>query len=193
MGEANFLTWVKTRQRPVTILRLLNILSRCAESENVWFSGPGSRAGSCIWTFAFVKGRLNLAPPTASRGSAAEADAMGWDQERKGCLRDELSVVVALLGQQLAPPTKKGPQGRVRILRNFTLIPVRPHFQADKSDADVQGAVKLKRHGKASFPHHPVWELRARMLGLLSGHWLPKVGNTIFRETILVVKPEFSA
>lgn len=84
---------------------------------------------------------------------------------------------MALLGKQLAPPTKKGPQGRVRILRNFTLIPMRPHLQADESNPDVQGPVKLKRHREASFSHHCAWDLRAQMLGLLSGHWLQKAGK----------------
>ena len=151
MGEANFLTWMKTRQRTVIILRLLTFFQGVLSVKMPGSLAQGAGGGLAQPTFALVKGRRNLASPMASRGSTAKADATGPE---KGCLRDELSIVVALLGQQLAPPTKKGPQGRVRILRNFTLIPMRPHLQANKSNPDVQGAVKLKRHGKASFPHH---------------------------------------
>lgn len=43
-----------------------------------------------------------------------------WGQANSGTLkgpaRDQLCIVMALLGKQLAPPTKKGPKGRVGIL-----------------------------------------------------------------------------
>lgn len=87
-----------------------------------------------------------------STPSAAKADA---PPPEKAYSRDELRIVVALLGKQLAPPAKKGPEGRVRVLGDFTLIPVRPHLQAHESNPDVQGSVKLPRHRRARSSHCP--------------------------------------
>lgn len=87
-----------------------------------------------------------------STPSAAKADAT---PPEKAYLRDELCVVVALLGKQLAPPAKEGPKGRVRVLGDFTLIPVRPYLQAHEGNPDVQGSVKLPRHRRARSSHRP--------------------------------------
>lgn len=72
-------------------------------------------------------------------GSAAKVEVTRGE----GNSRDQLSVVMAFLGEQLAPPAQERPEGGVRILRNVTLIAVGPHLQAHQSDPDVQGSVEL--------------------------------------------------
>ena len=67
-----------------------------------------------------------------------------------------------LLGEQLAPPAKKWPEGRVWILWDFTHIPVSPHFQAHQCNPDIQGSVKLQTHGKATaLSVNSTWDLCA--------------------------------
>lgn len=60
---------------------------------------------------------------------------------------------MVLPGEQLAPPAQKWPEGRVRVLWNFTHVPMSPHFQAHKGNPDIQGSIKLKTHTEKSQRH----------------------------------------
>ena len=53
---------------------------------------------------------------------------------------------MVLPGEQFAPPAQKWPEGRVRVLWNFTHVSMSPHFQAHEGNPDIQGSVKLKTH-----------------------------------------------